>query len=125
MNIKYIKNGTLNAKELITVFKDVGWNKQVDNIVDAFKHSFYVLAYDDEKLIGFARAISDGHYYTGIYDVIVKKDYQKNGIGKKLVNFLLEEYKGTYFFLTSTEGNKPFYERCGFKENQNGMWIPK
>jgi GNAT superfamily N-acetyltransferase len=124
MNIEFKKNNEINAKEVMEVFKSAGWNKNEDDIVEAFKNSYYVTAYDGDKLIGFARAISDNHYYTGIYDVVIRPDYQKKGIGKKLVNMLTERFKGTYFFLTYTEGNRGFYEKCGFQYNSNSMWIP-
>lgn len=125
MDIKYIKNGDIAAEEIIDVFKSVEWNKEQDNICEAFKNSFYVIAYDGEKMIGFIRALSDGYYYTGIYDVIVRPDYQSLGIGKKLMDIVLDEFKSTYFFLSYTEGKKGFYEKCGFEQINNGMWIPR
>ena len=125
MNINYLKNNKLNSTEIIDIFESVGWNKEKENIVEAFQNSYYITAYSNEILIGFARAISDGYYYTGIYDVIVRPEYQGNGIGKKMVEKLLEKFKGTYFFLTYTEGNKGFYERCGFEDIDNSMWIPR
>lgn len=125
MNIKYIKNGDINAEEIIDVFTSVDWCKEQDNICEAFKNSFYVIAYDGEKMIGFTRALLDGYYYTGIYDVIVRPDYQNLGIGKKLVETILEEFKGTYFFLSYTKGKKGFYEKCGFEKINNSMWIPR
>ncbi|MTI66775.1 MAG: GNAT family N-acetyltransferase [Firmicutes bacterium] len=125
MDVKYIKNGKLNSKEILEVFKSVGWNKEEDNIIEAFKNSYYITAYVNDKLVGFSRAISDNHYYTGVYDVIVMPEYQKNGIGKNMMNIILDEFKGTYFFLTYTEGKREFYEKCGFKDNDNSMWIPR
>ena len=125
MDIHYIKNGEIIAETIIDIFTSVGWNKEQDNICEAFKNSFYVIAYDGEKMIGFIRALSDGYYYTGIYDVIVRPDYQNLGIGKRLVEIIIEEFTGTYFFLSSVEGKKSFYEKCGFEEDNRGMWIPR
>ena len=125
MKYNFMINNDITSKDIIDVFKSVGWNKDENNIVEAFKNSYYITAYDENKLVGFARAISDNHYYTGIYDVVVRPDYQKKGIGKKLVTMLVDKFRGNYFFLTYTEGNKEFYENCGFIENKNSMWIPK
>ncbi|MBS4538924.1 GNAT family N-acetyltransferase [Clostridium sp. D2Q-11] len=124
MNVKYVINGELNAEEIIEVFKSVGWNKNKDIIVPAFKNSYYIMAYYEDELLGFSRAISDNYYYTGIYDVVVKPEYQGRGIAKRMVESLVEEFKGTYFFLTYTEGKRAFYEKCGFEDNSNAMWIP-
>jgi len=125
MGIQYKVNGSVEAKKLIEVFKSVGWNKDERDIADAFKNSYYITAHDGETLVGFARAISDNYYYTGIYDVVVRPDYENKGIGKTMVTMLTDKFKGTYFFLTYTEGKREFYEKCGFEYNPNSMWIPK
>ncbi|HHE37680.1 MAG TPA: GNAT family N-acetyltransferase [Candidatus Cloacimonetes bacterium] len=57
-------------------------------MLDAFKNSYYVTAYHDGTLIAFARAITDGHYYTSIFDVIVNPQHQKNGIAKEMMKML-------------------------------------
>lgn len=125
MSIEYRVNTPVPGEALIEVFKSVGWNKDEKVIVKAFQNSYYVLAYREEELVGFARAISDDYFYTGIYDVVVKPAYQGNGIAKKMMEDLLEKFKGTYFFLSYTDGNREFYEKCGFKDNDQSMWIPK
>jgi len=122
-NITYKKNNPITAGELMSIFNSVGWNKKSENIISAFKNSYFITAYDNKELIGFARAISDGFYYTNIFDVIVKPEYQKRAIGKEMVRMLREKFKGTYFFLTYTEGNKEFYKKCGFEKNDRSMWI--
>lgn len=125
MKIDYRINSEINADEIIEVFMSVGWNKDRSAIVEAFKNSYYILAYNEHQLIGFARAISDQHFYTGIYDVVVNPDFQGKGIAKNMMNHLVEKFKGTYFFLTYTDGNRAFYEKCGFQDNNQSMWIPK
>ena len=125
MSIIYKINNEVIAAELIDVFKSVGWNKDPKDIVEAFRMSYYVTAYTDDQLVGFARAISDRHYYTGIYDVVVRPEHQKQGIAKTMMQMLLREFKGSYFFLSYTEGNRGFYAKCGFEDLATGMWIEK
>lgn len=125
MEIIYKANNIITVEELINVFKSVGWNKNPEDILDAFKKSYYITAYHNDTLIAFARAISDGYYYTGIYDVIVNPQYQKKGIAKEMMKMLLCKFKGTYFFLSYTEGNRDFYEKCGFEDLHTAMWIDK
>ncbi|MBW6515101.1 MAG: GNAT family N-acetyltransferase [Candidatus Cloacimonetes bacterium] len=125
MAIEYLENNKVTAKEIMQVFESVGWNKSLDNIVNAFQNSWYITAYDNDKLIAFARAISDNHYYTSIFDVVVMPEYQKRGIAKEMMKRLIERFQGTYFFLTFTEGNRDFYAKCGFQDNISAMWIPK
>lgn len=125
MKIVYKDNNVVTGEELINVFKSVGWNKNPEDILNAFNNSYYVTAYHNDTLIALARAVSDDYYYTGIYDVIVNPQYQKNGIAKELIKMLLCKFKGTYFFLSYTEGNRDFYEKCGFKDLPTAMWIDK
>ncbi|MBI9030737.1 GNAT family N-acetyltransferase [bacterium] len=122
---RYLVNNPLKSEEVINLFLSVGWSKNPDDILPAFQNSYYITCYDGDKLIAFARAISDYYYYTNIFDVIVHPDYQKQGIGKEMIIRILEKFKGTYFFLTHTEGKREFYEKCGFSFNQCGMWISK
>ena len=123
INIRFEKNNPITADELIDVFKSVEWRKNPENIVEAFRNSYYITAYDGNTLVGFARAISDGYYYTNIFDVIVRPEYHTRGIGKRMMKMLREKFKGTYFFLTYTEGRKEFYKKCGFEQNDRAMWI--
>ncbi len=125
MNVQYRMNSDISANEFIKVFNSVGWNKDEKVILKAFKNSCYVLAYIEDDLVGFARAISDGYFYTGIYDVIVDPRFQGRGIAKTMMGKLTDRFKGTYFFLTYTDGNRQFYEKCGFQQNDQSMWIPK
>jgi len=125
MKIIYKANNEITVEEVINVFESVDWNKNPEDILDAFKNSYYVTAYHDGTLIAFARAITDGHYYTSIFDVIVNPQHQKNGIAKEMMKMFLRKFKGTYFFLSYTEGNRDFYEKCGFKDLSTGMWMDR
>ena len=121
----FIENGEIDPEELISVFKSVGWNKSIDNIAEAFRNSWYILAYENHKLVGFARAISDEFYYTSIFDVVVEPEFQNKGIAKHMVERIKKRFEGTYFFLTYTKGKRDFYSKCGFEENLFAMWISK
>lgn len=81
--ITYETNGYLDGDEIMKVFTSVGWTKKKMKVMKAFKRSYYIMAYDNEQLIGFARALSDDEYYTGIYDVIVKPSHQKKALVKR------------------------------------------
>ncbi|MCP4672631.1 MAG: GNAT family N-acetyltransferase [Desulfobacula sp.] len=42
-------------------------------------------AFDDSRLIGMGRALSDGEYQAAIYDLVVLPEYQGGGIGKEVL----------------------------------------
>lgn len=73
-------------------------------------------AWHDGTLIGAARAISDGFVSSAIYDVVVDPDYQKQGIGRKLMETLLSRLPKRSVMLVSTHGNEEFYRKLGFRK---------
>lgn len=68
--------------------------------------------------------IHDGGRVAHIEDVVVTKEQQGKGIGKKLILSLIEYAKKNNCYKTlldCTDEIKPFYEKIGFKRNQNSM----
>ena len=67
------------------------------------------------------RLIGDGMYYM-IADIVVQPNYQKQGIGNKIVNMIIEYVdKATpiggrsSIQLIAEKGKETFYEKMGFK----------
>ena len=92
-------------------------------------HIIYV-AVDDKKIIGSTtllieqKFIHDGGLVGHIEDVVVRKDYERNGIGVKLVTSMLERAKEKNCdktILDCKDDVKQFYERIGFKRESNCM----
>ena len=95
----------------------------------------YVL---DSKTIGMARFVTDGGYAGLIMDVIVLPDYQGNGYGTKLIQYLvdylksnLQEGEELMIQLLSAPGKQHFYSKFGFRvkkevaEDGMYMWLKK
>ena len=77
---------------------------------------------DKNKLIGFARAITD--YTTNYYlcDVIVDEEYRGEGIGKKIVETLINDEELIHLrALLITKDAKKFYEKFGFYNKEDVM----
>lgn len=88
----------------------------------AFENSYTVVfIFDNEKLIGFGRAISDGAYQAGIYDVAVIPEYQGKGIGKIIVDSILKTIPQCNVILYAAPGKDAFYEKLGFTRMKTGM----
>jgi GNAT superfamily N-acetyltransferase len=73
------------------------------------------------QLVGIGRMISDGEMYSGIFDVVIDPDFQKMGVGKKIMETLISKAPDTVIYLTSTFGNEPFYFKLGFKPHKTAM----
>jgi predicted N-acetyltransferase YhbS len=70
--------------------------------------------------------LSDGKYYGAIYDVIVDPEYHGNGIGKLIMNDIIDQGKHmTYVTLFAVPGKLDFYQRLGFKKMSTAMIIPR
>ena len=92
-------------------------------------HIIYV-AIDDKKIIGSTtllieqKFIHDGGLVGHIEDVVVRKDYERRGIGIKLVTSMLERAKEKNCYKTILDCKddvKEFYEKIGFKRESNCM----
>jgi len=77
----------------------------------------YTMVYDDKKPVGVAALHIFSPFLGEIRSLAVDKDYQGKGIGKLLVNTLLEEAKklGLKEVLVLTY-KKEFFEKLGFME---------
>ena len=83
--------------------------------------SVVISLWSKEKLIGFGRANTDEIFRAVLWDIIIEKDYQNLGFGKKIVhklltNRLVSKVQRIYIMTTHCEN---FYEKIGFKNSSN------
>lgn len=81
-------------------------------------------AYDGGKLIGCARAESDGVSQGLILNVAVDPEYQGLHIGMETVARLAAQMKGQNLFLNTHPGGVGFYSREGFRRNRTALLLP-
>jgi ribosomal protein S18 acetylase RimI-like enzyme len=96
-----------------------------DKLKSAVENSYIVCSvFLDDALVGFGRAVSDGQYQAAIYDVVVLPEYQNQGIGKSIMNALLEKLpKGATVLIYSAPGKQDFYRKLGFGNLKTGMGL--
>ncbi|AET68401.1 acetyltransferase [Desulfosporosinus orientis DSM 765] len=88
----------------------------------AFENSHTVVfIFDDDRLIGFGRAISDGAYQGAIYDVAILPEYQGQGIGRMIVDSIKKSLQNCNLILYAAPGKEQFYEKLNFKRMKTGM----
>jgi ribosomal protein S18 acetylase RimI-like enzyme len=93
-----------------------------EKISRAFQNSFLVVpVWNGENLIGCGRVVSDGEMYSSIFDVVVDPAFQKQGIGKLIMENLVSKVSHTCIHLTSTFGNEEFYKKLGFKKHRTAF----
>lgn len=121
MNLTIKDYNKYNSEEILELYKSVGWCSYTDRpdmLRNSFEHSLKILgAHDGEKLIGIIRAVGDGYSILFIQDILVLPEYQRKGIGRKLISAMLELYPDVYqteLATDNTEKTVAFYKSCGF-----------
>lgn len=127
MNNYKIKYNELKTSEFLYLWESV-WNNapSPEQVELAIKNTlFRVSIYDNNEIIGMARIIGDKGLCYYIKDVVVLPKYQKQGIGKKLIEEILKYVndngiKDTEIFveLCAMPSVIPFYEKLGFAANE-------
>ena len=84
-----------------------------------------VTIWDGAKLIGHARATSDGIYRATIWDVVVDPHYRGTGLGRKLVQTVIAhphvcDVERVYLMTTHQQ---KFYKQIGFKHNSSTTMV--
>jgi N-acetylglutamate synthase-like GNAT family acetyltransferase len=101
-------------------------DRKIEDLKIAIERSEPVIsAWDSDRLIGFTRATSDGIYRATIWDVVIDCDYQKLGLGRKLLETLLTHStmnRVERIYLNTTH-QQSFYERIGFKHNSSTTMV--
>lgn len=84
----------------------------------------FLAALNKGRLIGMARALSDGVSDAYIQDVIVDPDFRGKGIGAGLVETLARRLKDdgvNWIGLVAENGSEAFYGRIGFSKMNNSV----
>jgi len=81
-----------------------------------------VSAWDDSRIIGIARSITDFHYACYLSDLAVHRRYQKLGIGKRLQSLTQEQLgaRCKLILIAAPEANS-YYRHIGYQHN-NRCW---
>jgi N-acetylglutamate synthase-like GNAT family acetyltransferase len=110
----------VQLQELYSITTFWAKNRTQEDITIAIENSNPVVTvWDNQRLIGCARATSDGVFRATIWDVVIHPDYQGFGLGSKLVETLISHphlNRVERIYLTTTH-QQNFYKKIGFEEN--------
>ena len=123
MSISYRSNIALDTNKLQELFLSVEWDSgnYPEKLSKAITGSTSVFtAWDNEQLVGLINVLSDGSMAAYVHYLLVRPEYQSQGIGKALVNMVVEEYADVpHKVLVAYNSEVGFYERCGFDQPNN------
>lgn len=92
-----------------------------ESMIDRYLERGEMFALFDPDLRAVCVVTDEGGGNCEIKNIATVPQYQKQGYGKRLIDFLLEHYKGKYKTMFVGTGDSPltipFYQRCGFAKS--------
>lgn len=130
MEIQFRTNEKVAAESVIEVFKSSGINRPIDDVkriqTMLDNSNLVVTAWKGLELIGISRCVTDYSYCCYLSDLAVKKEYQKFGIGKTLIDITQQTIgEQTMLLLLSTTSAMEYYPKVGFEKVENGYIIKR
>jgi GNAT superfamily N-acetyltransferase len=115
----------IEPSDLEPLFRSVGWYRLLGNsgrLARLLEGSTEIVSvWDGERMVGFARAISDQAAYGLISTVAVHPRWQGKGVARRLIDALLENNDGIRFSLSAVPGVESLYAAVGFVPDERAM----
>lgn len=130
MSIEYRSDAKLDVQQVIDLYNSstLGARRPVDKpevfraMID--KATIVITAWDDEKLVGLARALSDLVYVTYLADLVVHENYQHQGIGKQLIDLTqAQTAPDCMLVLLAAPLANDYYPKLGFTHNPRAWML--
>lgn len=130
MNYDITHQKTITKEQLSELFKNSGIRRPYNDLNRIQKMIDYanliITVWDNEKLVGVARCLTDFVYCCYLSDLAVDKEYQKKGIGKSILDYLktllTEEVS---IILISAPEAMEFYPKVGFTKTDRAFLIQR
>jgi hypothetical protein len=125
MNIEYKINEPVAIDKYIAVLNssNLGRRRPIDDrdcLSGMISNSnLIVSAWDEDKIVGIARSMTDFHYACYLSDLAVSKSYQNFGIGKQLQAITQKQLgpRCKLILIAAPEANS-YYEHLGYSNNR-------
>ncbi|TZF83058.1 GNAT family N-acetyltransferase [Pedobacter sp. BS3] len=130
MEITYKTDITPDINEIIDVYNSSGINRPTDDkkrIARMYENSnLVVTAWHNNMLVGISRSLTDYCYCCYLSDLAVRKEYQKEGIGKQLIAITRKKIGDqTTLILLAAPSAIDYYPKVGFQKIDNGYIIKR
>jgi GNAT superfamily N-acetyltransferase len=126
---RVVINLTLDNWEVPDLREAIGWDRHEWAYPKLLEHVLFWAGARDEAgtLIAFAYMAGTGLPHGYLEDVLVHPSWQQRGLGKALVRALLQEAARTSVSMVTVSyapEHRAFYEACGFRWSNGGLWTP-
>jgi predicted N-acetyltransferase YhbS len=126
-SIRYRLGNDLDLDTVIDVYRrsTLGERRPVDERARMQqmleRANLVVSAWDDARMIGIARSMSDFCFATYLSDIAVDVDYQRRGIGRELIRVTQEAGGQATVFLFAAPKAVDYYPHVGFSPGSGWM----
>lgn len=124
--IKYkVDDQELSASVFLTFVNQI-WKGDYDvgRTQSALSRTMNITAYENGRLVGCLRILSDGYYFGTITELLVLPEYQKQGIGSRLLH-MAKDHTPTILYFGSQPEAEGFYEKNGCQKSLQSYTIEK
>ena len=127
--ITFSEQRDIAIEQILPLYEANGWSsaRKPEALQQALLNSHtLVSAWDGDLLVGIGNAISDGFLVVYYPHLLVKPEYQGQGVGQRIVEILKHRYEGMHMQMLVADGEAiAFYQKCGFIRagQTQPMWI--
>ena len=130
MTIHYKINVPLATQDILRVYNGSGIRRpthDVPRIEKMFAQANLIAsAWEDDKLIGIARALTDHSYCCYLSDLAVDLDHQRQGVGHQLIQAIRDQLNDQVsLILLSAPDAMDYYPKVGFTTLTNAFAIAR
>lgn len=122
--IRYDRRPALDEQVLQALF-EAAWGAGKPRYNDVLARSFtWIAAISGAELVGFVNVAWDGGSHFFLLDATVHPQWQRKGIGRRLVEEAIDACRGRgeWLHVDAPEGLMAgFYRRCGFSATPAGL----
>ncbi|TQI66202.1 GNAT family N-acetyltransferase [Clostridium sp. KNHs216] len=125
MKIRYTEEKNFTRDQVQELFLSVDWvsGQYPDRLHKALRNSSTVItAWNEDRLVGLARALDDSELVAYVHYVLVHPEFQGHGIAKELLNRVKDKYKNFLYIelMPEEKKNVSFYKKLGFQVMPEG-----
>jgi len=119
----------IHVDEVLALYKANNWSsaEKPKELLAALRNSHtLVTARLSGELVGIGNAISDGYLVVYYPHMLVHPSFQGQGIGRRMMNAMLERYSGFHQQMLTADGKAiDFYKSLGFSRagKTEPMWV--
>ena len=129
MKVEYTSEKRISAEQFVALLKEtsLGARRPLDDAIRIRgmldKASLLVTAWQEGRLVGVARSVTDFHYCCYLSDLAVSETIQASGVGRGLISHTFAAlHDGCSIMLIAAPQAVDYYPKIGFTRHDSA-WV--